>query len=296
MEEQFNFQIDFDNLSTTVPVLETPENVISQEANSYIETIQDGKKVYMCTALNCGKAFKFLSQATRHVIIHKEDRPYQCTVPGCNKSFKRADVLENHMQLHTGTENLPYACDRPECDRKFASKAALSYHQTAHDNNRVFKCDFEECGKSFLLASQLKQHKKAVNYHYDDLPPTKRNREIWNPYDPNDPEMKREFQKMCAAPCEQAQWKEMTKNCKRKLSDEILMDNFRILFNYLISENKILKEQKLKDEKPPQAKDNSTTCSTALNSCSDLTRLSEHFDSEELRLLEFLKQRGDDDF
>jgi hypothetical protein len=80
-----------------------------------------------------------------------------------------------------------------------------------------------------------------------------------------------------------------------------LEEGFRLFFNYLINENLILKEQTKKDKedkKPVQVNTGNFIFSSTANFSpfSELSRLSERLDSDELKFHEYLKENADSKF
>jgi len=139
-------------------------NTIDAQSTDYNEGLtKDENNRYHCTFPDCGKIFKFKSEATRHYVIHFNNRPFVCHFEDCRKSFKRADALDAHLQLHN--KDLPFECNVSGCAKRFSTKACLKYHVLKHNDDRVFTCSFPGCGRTFFTKGQLKQHEKAFTYH-----------------------------------------------------------------------------------------------------------------------------------
>lgn len=171
MEELFDIEIDFENLSS-IQMPGVFETQWPQETIVFQEAAPNGKKTYICTAPECGKAFRYKSEFNRHSVIHDKERPYSCHVQGCQKTFKRVDALRTHMWSHDPTNpngGLPYSCKRPGCYKKFTSKSAFKYHELKHLNACAFKCEFVGCDKSFQQAWQLKKHQNICNFNSNYL-------------------------------------------------------------------------------------------------------------------------------
>lgn len=94
----------------------------------------------------------------REFRIHKRQhytstKQHEC--PECHKKYSSKNLLDEHMNMHTGKR--PYKC--AACSKDFASKYTLQAHMKIHTKRpRPYNCD--ECDKSFLNQQNLVQHKK----------------------------------------------------------------------------------------------------------------------------------------
>ena len=61
-----------------------------------------------------------------------DERRFPCTK--CTKRFARADVLKNHMAVHS--DEKPFKCDHPRCERSF---------KYVHSDEKPFKCEHDGC-------------------------------------------------------------------------------------------------------------------------------------------------------
>lgn len=142
-----------------------------------------------CPQPDRGKAFKFKSHTTRHMMTHTAIGFYQC--PTCKLRFRRHDGLTRHVrEKHSKTapqfkctfcsktyrhkntlkahihhkqtgKNVLYACTL--CTKKFQSKKNLTYHLSTHSNTILIECD--ECGEKFMNPWSKTRHKqKKVIY------------------------------------------------------------------------------------------------------------------------------------
>ena len=72
----------------------------------------------------------------------KESRAFKCVEPGCNIEFSRRQHLEQHVALHTKSEEFP--CNL--CKKVFYHEMSLKKHRMLHENaGVVLKCP--ECGE-----------------------------------------------------------------------------------------------------------------------------------------------------
>ncbi|KAJ8682275.1 hypothetical protein QAD02_018067 [Eretmocerus hayati] len=119
--------------------------------------VPDGERPFPCTI--CGKAFRYSSNLTTHMRIHKDEKQFQCIV--CGNGFNRKDTMLQHMRMHTGEK--PFSCKI--CNNEYTTKWALAQHMKTHAdampnaNIRTFTCD--TCGSTFNRKDTLKQHVRS---------------------------------------------------------------------------------------------------------------------------------------
>ncbi|KAJ6647168.1 Zinc finger protein [Pseudolycoriella hygida] len=151
---------------------------------THLKTDHD-EKVYICDV--CGHDFRKRSELSSHLVEHaptaNNGEEYQCdecpkkfanlrlfrihrrghyTVQKlwecqeCNKKYSSRNLLEEHMNMHTGER--PYKCST--CSKDFASKYTLTAHMKIHsERRRPFDCD--QCSKSFFSQQNLTQHQRT---------------------------------------------------------------------------------------------------------------------------------------
>lgn len=132
-------------------------NISSKPRRSWKQFIhrRNGKRVYVCNADSCGKAFNYLSSLVKHERIHRGERPYTCKV--CQQSFVQSSNLKRHERTHTGEKT--FECN--QCQKKFSTASNLRQHLQIHsDEFRRKHYDCEQCGRSYLYPSSLNKHAK----------------------------------------------------------------------------------------------------------------------------------------
>ncbi|XP_066461161.1 zinc finger protein 182-like isoform X8 [Eleutherodactylus coqui] len=108
------------------------------------------KKPYSCS--ECGKCFKYKSNAVRHQRFHTGVKPFTCSE--CGKCFTVKSSLVTHHRSHTGEK--PFTCS--ECGKCFKHKSTFVRHQRIH-TGELFTCS--ECGKLFTLKSSFLLHQRS---------------------------------------------------------------------------------------------------------------------------------------
>ncbi|XP_069135087.1 zinc finger protein 420-like [Argopecten irradians] len=107
-----------------------------------------GKTTYICYI--CGKNMKHSVTFTRHLQMHRGEKPHKCRF--CGKAFVEKGSCERHIRIHLGVK--PCLCD--VCGKSFRTSAELNLHKKLHTVGKTFKCIF--CDKKFLSNPELKAH------------------------------------------------------------------------------------------------------------------------------------------
>ncbi|XP_055908947.1 zinc finger protein 502-like [Eupeodes corollae] len=103
---------------------------------------------------NCMRVFLNLRQFRIHKRLHyTSTKQHECSE--CHKKYSSKNLLDEHMNMHTGKR--PFKC--ASCSKDFASKYTLQAHMKIHTKRpRPYSCD--KCDKSFLNQQNLVQHAK----------------------------------------------------------------------------------------------------------------------------------------
>lgn len=140
-------------------------------------------RVYICDV--CGQDFRKRNELSMHLDEHvaTEEGDFQCevcnrifsnlrlfrihkrmhypqsklwTCETCGKRYSSRNLLEEHINTHTGIR--PYVCKT--CGKDFASKYTYKAHEKTHEvRPRPFQCS--HCPKSFLSQQNLTQHERT---------------------------------------------------------------------------------------------------------------------------------------
>lgn len=103
----------------------------------------------------CNRIFNNLRLFRIHKRMHyPQSKAWSCTI--CNKKYSSKNLLEEHMNTHTGFR--PYICKT--CGKDFASKYTFKAHEKTHEiRPRPFQCG--QCSKTFLSQQNLAQHERT---------------------------------------------------------------------------------------------------------------------------------------
>ncbi|XP_071553122.1 uncharacterized protein [Temnothorax nylanderi] len=142
-------------------------------------------RLYICDV--CGQDFRKRNELSMHLDDHvaKEEGDFQCEICNrifsnlrlfrihkrihypqvkswpcvtCGKKYNSKNLLEEHMNTHTGVR--PYVCET--CNKDFASKYTYKAHVKTHEvRPRPFECT--RCNKTFLSQQNLTQHERTHN-------------------------------------------------------------------------------------------------------------------------------------
>jgi len=109
---------------------------------------------------DCGKAFRYVKQLTKHVADVHESRSkgiiYPCSE--CDQVFTRRQDLRNHSFDHYAGQ--VYECSI--CSLKFKKKKLLTTHESTH-NPTQYPCPV--CGIIFQTRGGRRKHKAKVHEH-----------------------------------------------------------------------------------------------------------------------------------
>ncbi|GAB0095448.1 uncharacterized protein DMENIID0001_108360 [Sergentomyia squamirostris] len=111
---------------------------------------QSAAKSWYCQL--CAKSYGSKNLLEEHMNMHTGDRPYKC--PECPKDFASKYTLAAHARIHTSRPR-PYSCSM--CDKKFLTGQNLIHHERTHLGVKEYKCDM--CDKAFGSSHNLRVHK-----------------------------------------------------------------------------------------------------------------------------------------
>ncbi|XP_055693784.1 zinc finger protein 431-like [Lutzomyia longipalpis] len=100
----------------------------------------------------CDKSYVSKNLLEEHMNMHTGDRPYSCTK--CTKTFASKYTLAAHLKIHS-TRPRPYNCS--VCNKKFLTGQNLSHHEKTHLGVKEYVC--EVCNKAFGSSHNLRVHK-----------------------------------------------------------------------------------------------------------------------------------------
>ncbi|XP_061626639.1 transcription factor IIIA-like [Phyllopteryx taeniolatus] len=147
---------------------------------------------YVCTAAECGAAFKKHRQLKAHMSERHTHAPaYACAHDGCDMRFSFPSRLKRHLKVHQGypcnhagctftgstwTEYVRHRKEqhRPkvscqECGKAFKDAWFLEQHRRVHADTRlVYRCPRDACDRSFTTTFNLQSHLRAF---HDELRP-----------------------------------------------------------------------------------------------------------------------------
>lgn len=102
--------------------------------------------------------FKNKYYMKEHELTHTGFKEFACDQ--CDRKFSRKNVLQRHMEIHTGVFRKTYSCDF--CDRIFRSSYNLRNHRRTHTGEKPYRCD--ACSVNTTTESQLTRHCKSQTH------------------------------------------------------------------------------------------------------------------------------------
>ena len=112
------------------------------------------KKENVCGV--CSKIFKKSNDLSRHLRIHKNERPFECGF--CDKKFVLKCTLDRHVEIHSDQRNM-VTCHI--CNQKLVSKNGLILHLKIHSGTKDLPCRYEDCPMYFRTPGNLNAHMKV---------------------------------------------------------------------------------------------------------------------------------------
>ena len=120
----------------------------------------------------CGKEYA-VNRIKQHETVHSE-RNIQCTL--CHKKFRSETKLQLHMKsVHAPDDQKPFQCSL--CGKGFLWGNLLEEHMNTHTGNKPYQC--EMCSSAFQNKSNLGSHmrkkhgvlpkKKGIDHYYDEI-------------------------------------------------------------------------------------------------------------------------------
>ncbi|KAK5640574.1 hypothetical protein RI129_011385 [Pyrocoelia pectoralis] len=125
-------------------------NELSMHLDEHVAT-EEGD--FQCEV--CNRIFSNLRLFRIHKRMHyPQNKAWKCET--CGKKYSSRNLLDEHMNVHTGVR--PYIC--ATCGKDFASKYTFKAHEKTHEvRPRPFQC--QHCNKSFLSHQNLAQHERT---------------------------------------------------------------------------------------------------------------------------------------
>lgn len=146
----------------------------------HLSVVHTGKPLFVCP--DCGRSFTFAGSLTRHLRIHRDEKPFECNV--CNKRFRQGNQVRAHKETHGEKPYVCWCCGKrlglgsfwthmkehtsvkisyecAVCDKKLSTKKTLEMHTRLVHMGEPYVCDI--CHKEFRKQKDFQLHKKEHN-------------------------------------------------------------------------------------------------------------------------------------
>ena len=141
----------------SIPAEQSAASESAPEIGSTLQVVDaSGKRKFVCSWRNCGRAFSTKWGLGRHERIHTGNMPWICHFAGCGKGFVDRTLLLRHLRTHSIVR--PHVCRFPNCGKSFKVAKHLEYHEKLHDQPNLFSCDVPGCNKTFANPASLRMH------------------------------------------------------------------------------------------------------------------------------------------
>ena len=144
-KEETNSTYNPQHQSPTPPESQTPPTSLSQSQISHSQI--------SCPVLNCNQRFIRPDDLTKHIRIHRNQKPFHCGI--CMKTAPTPNHLITHIRIHT-SEKL-HLCS--QCPKTFIHPNNLIAHARTHTNEQPYQCSI--CNKNFTQTHKSRTHSKT---------------------------------------------------------------------------------------------------------------------------------------
>ncbi|KAH8275918.1 hypothetical protein KR044_006344 [Drosophila immigrans] len=107
------------------------------------------------TCSYCGRSFRRRQLLDTHLNIHTGSKPHQCEM--CGKQFRAVSTLMRHLRTHQ--ERQQEQCQH--CEKQFTHRSALLSHELRHTQQRRWACG--SCDKCFYTRNQMDTHQRKLH-------------------------------------------------------------------------------------------------------------------------------------